>query len=143
MTNAVRASSLHMLSGAMTGSNLLGIVRELRRLNRSIAGPLERDLKQSDCPSLEVYEVLRELDESCDVHLRPVDLQKRLAVPQHRLSRLIDRLVKAGYVDREKSRSDARGHFVTLTDSGRRVLNDSSSVISASLLRYFYRTRRV
>src|SRR6202035_3454662 len=39
--------------------HLFGIISELRRLNRSIALPLERDLKRAGCPPLERCEVLR------------------------------------------------------------------------------------
>jgi DNA-binding MarR family transcriptional regulator len=125
-----------------TEKKLVGIVSELRRLNRAIAAPLERDLKRAGCPSLEAYEVLRAIEQSGDVPLRPVELQTRLALPQHKMSRLIDRLAKDGYVEREKSSSDARGHFVVLTESGRRISKDASSVLRASLCRYFYGKRR-
>jgi DNA-binding MarR family transcriptional regulator len=125
-----------------TERDLVGIVSELRCLNRTITLPLERDLKRAGCLALESYEVLREIDESGDVHLRPVELQTRLAVPQHRMSRLIDRLAKDGYVEREKAASDARGNFVVITDSGRRALKDASSVVSAAVRRFFYGRRR-
>jgi predicted SnoaL-like aldol condensation-catalyzing enzyme len=80
--------------------HLFGIISELRRLNRSIALPLERDLKRAGCPPLERCEVLREIDESGDVPLSPVELQTRLAIPRDRISRLIDRLAKDGYIER-------------------------------------------
>jgi DNA-binding MarR family transcriptional regulator len=141
--DGTRLSTVRKWSGAIpTERNLVGIVSEIRRLNRTITAPLERDLKRAGYPSLESYEVLREIDASGDVHLRPVELQTRLAVPQHRMSRLIDGLAKDGYVEREKIGSDARGHFVIITDSGRRALKDASSVLSAAMRRFFYRTRR-
>ena len=122
--------------------NLISIVNELRRLNRTITVPLERDLKRAGCPALESCEVLREIDQSGDVQLIPVELQTRLAVPQHRMSRLIDGLVEDGYVERKKPASDARGHFVVITDLGRRALKDASSVVSAGVRRFFYGKRR-
>jgi DNA-binding MarR family transcriptional regulator len=129
-------------SGAIpTERNLLGIVSELRRLNRVITVPLERDLKRAGCPPLERYEVLRELGESGDVHLGPAELQIRLAVPQPRMSRLIDGLAKDGYVERKKAASHAGGHFIVITDSGRRALKDASSVLSAAMRRFFYKKR--
>jgi len=140
--DVARVSAVRKWSGAIpTERNLVGIVSELRRLNRTITVPLERDLKRAGCPPLESYEVLREIDESGDVHLRPVELQTRLAVPRHRMSRLIDGLAKDGYVEREKAASDARGHFVVITDSGRRALKDASSVLSAAVRQFFYRKR--
>ena len=139
MRNAARVGAVRRWNGAVpTEKYLVGIVSELRHLNRTITAPLERDLKRAGCPSLETYEVLRAIEESGDVPLRPVELQTRLALPQQKMSRLIDRLAKDGYVEREKPPSDARGHFVVLTNSGRRICKEASSVLCASLRRYFY-----
>ena len=118
--------------------HLFGIISELRRLNRSIALPLERDLKRAGCPPLERYEVLREIGESGDVHLSPVELQTRLAVPRDRMLRLIDRLAKDGYIERERVASDGSEHFVVITDSGRRASKHASLVLSAALRQFFY-----
>ena len=118
--------------------HLLGIISELRRLNRSIALPLERDLKRAGCPPLERYEVLREIDESGDVHLSLVELQTRLAVPRDRMSRLIDRLAKDGYIERERVIPHRREHFVVITDLGRRASKHASSVLSVALRKFFY-----
>jgi predicted SnoaL-like aldol condensation-catalyzing enzyme len=126
------------VSAIPSEQHLFGIISELRRLNRSIGLPLERDLKRAGCPPLERYEVLREIDESGDVHLSPVELQTRLAVPRDRMSRLIDRLAKDGYIERERVASDGRGHFVVITDLGRRASKHASSVLSAALREFFY-----
>ena len=125
-----------------TERNLVGIISEIRRLNRTITAPLERDLKRAGCPPLESYEVLRALEESGDVHLRPVELQTRLAVPRNRMSRLIDRLVREGYVKREKAASDQKGHFVVITDLGRRASKDASSILLAAVRQFFYGEKR-
>jgi DNA-binding MarR family transcriptional regulator len=124
-----------------TERNLVGIISELRRLNRTITVRLERDLKRAGCLPLESYEVLRAIEESGDVPLRPAELQTRLAVPRNRMSRLIDRLAKDGYVEREKAASDTKGRFVVITDSGRRASEDASSVLSAAVRQFFYRRR--
>jgi DNA-binding MarR family transcriptional regulator len=120
---------------------LMSIVSEIRRLSRTITMPLERDLKRAGCLPLESYEVLREIHESGDAQLTTVELQTRLAVPRHRLSRLIARLVKNGYLGREKATSDAGTHIV-ITDLGRRASNNAASVISAVVRRFFYRKKR-
>src|SRR5882724_3927647 len=121
-----------------TERNLVGIVSELRRLNRTIAVPLERDLKRAGCPPLESCEVLRAIEESGDVHLRPVELETRLAVPRNRMSRLINRLAREGYVEREKAAYDQRGHRVAITELGRRASKEASSVLLAALQQFFY-----
>ena len=120
---------------------LVSIVSEIRRLSRTITMPLERELKRAGCPPLESYEVLREIHESGDGQLTTVELKIRLSVPGHRLSRLIDRLAKDGYVGREKATSDAGTHVV-ITDLGRRASNNAASVISAVVRRFFYRKKR-
>jgi DNA-binding MarR family transcriptional regulator len=54
------------------------------------------------------------------------------------MSRLIDHLVREGYVERQKEVSDRRGGFVVITDLGRRVSKDASSVLLAALRQFFY-----
>ena len=123
-----------------TERSLLHIVLELRRLNRTITTPLERDLKRAGCPPLESCEVLREIHASGDVHLGPADLQSRLAIPRHRMSRLVDRLASDGYV--ERAPSGAQNHLVVITDLGRRASSDASSVLSAAVRQFFYKKTR-
>jgi DNA-binding MarR family transcriptional regulator len=142
--HVARASALRKRSHTIpTVRNLFGIISELRRLNRTIAVPLERDLKRAGCPPLESFEVLHEIDDSGDVHLTPVDLQTRLAVPPHRMSRLIDRLVKDGYVERERGASEASGQVVVITDLGRRASRETSSVVLAAVRQFFYKKRQI
>lgn len=143
MRNVTRVSTIRESARTIPSERkLVAIVGEIRRLSRTITVPLERELKRAGYPTLESYEVLREIHESGEVHLTSVELQTRLAVPQHRMSRLIDRLAKEGYVEREKTTPDARSHFVVITDLGRRALEEASSVISAAVRRFFYRKKR-
>jgi DNA-binding MarR family transcriptional regulator len=125
-----------------TERNLVAVISELRRLNRTVTVPLERHLKRAGCPPLESYEVLRAIEECGDAHPRPAELQTQLAVPRQRMSRLIDHLVREGYVERQKEVSDRRGGFVVITDLGRRVSKDASSVLLAALRQFFYGKER-
>jgi DNA-binding MarR family transcriptional regulator len=133
-----RVSDLQMAAAIPTERNLVSIISELRRLNRAITVPLERDLKRAGCPPLETYEVLRAIEESGDVPLRPAELQTRLAVPRNRMSRLIDRLVRQGYVEREMAASDQSRQLVVITDLGRHASKEASTVLLAALRRFFY-----
>ena len=143
MRDYARVSAVRKRSGAIpTERNLVSIVCELRRLNRTITVRHERDLKRAGCPPLESCEVLREIAESGDARLKPADLQTRLAVPQHRMSQLINGLAKEGYVERERAGSGARGHVIVITDSGRRISKHASSVLLAAVREFFYRKRR-
>jgi DNA-binding MarR family transcriptional regulator len=141
--NVTRVSAIRESARTIPSERkLVVIVSEIRRLSRTVTVPLERELKCAGYLSLESHEVLREIHESGDVHLTAVELQALLAVPQHRMSRLIDRLAKEGYVEREKTTPDARSRFVVITDLGRCALDEASSVISAAVRRFFYKKKR-
>jgi DNA-binding MarR family transcriptional regulator len=128
--------------GIATERSLLHVVLELRRLNRTITTPLERDLKLAGCPPLESFEVLRAIHESGDMQLTSADLQSRLTVPERRMSRLVDRLARDGYVKCERTTSGARNHFVVITDLGRDASIEASTVLSAAVRQFFYKKAR-
>jgi DNA-binding MarR family transcriptional regulator len=49
------------------------------------------------------------------------ELAEQLVVARYNLTRIADRLVKAGLIERESCSSDGRGAFCVLTASGRRM----------------------
>ena len=53
--------------------------------------------------------------------LRPFELKDRLLLPQYSTSRLLDRMVKAGLVDRQDCGDDGRGQIVSVSRKGRSV----------------------
>lgn len=93
-------------------------------LNRAwtrVSGLIETRLKQAGHPPLAWYDVLWELEKMADCCLRPVELEARLLVQQHNLSRLLTRMEKAGLVEKLHCPEDRRGLRVRLTDAGREV----------------------
>lgn len=89
----------------------------LVRAQRCTLVSVERALKDSDCPPLEWYDVLLELDRAGP--LRPRDLQTRLLLPQSNLSRLLDRMEAAGAIERGRCPDDARCQWVSATGAGK------------------------
>lgn len=87
----------------------------LRAHARSI-GHVQGALKSAGLPALEWYDVLLELERGGP--LRPRDLQARLLLAQYNLSRLLDRLVAAGLIERRPCPDDKRGHLVAATADG-------------------------
>lgn len=65
------------------------------------------------------YEVLLYLHEADDHQLRMHELADSLLLSRSAVTRLIDRVEKAGLVCRSACESDRRGTFVVLTDEGR------------------------
>ncbi|GEN98515.1 MarR family transcriptional regulator [Novosphingobium sediminis] len=73
-------------------------------------------LRKLGLPPPEWYDVLLALERSGAQ--RPRDLQAALGVEQYAISRLLDRMVKAGLLERRPCPDDARGHTIRLTIEG-------------------------
>jgi len=73
--------------------------------------------------SLKEYDVLYTLSKSDDP-VRQADLHRRVLLSQPALSRLVDRLVARGFVERCDDPGDGRAVQVTLTDAGRQRQRD-------------------
>jgi DNA-binding MarR family transcriptional regulator len=74
-------------------------------------------LRSLGLPPPEWYDVLLAIERSGAQ--RPRDLQAMLGTEQYALSRLVDRMVKAGLLSRAPCPDDARGHTLHLTIEGR------------------------
>jgi DNA-binding MarR family transcriptional regulator len=96
----------------------------LMRAQRKALSGVEADMKAAGFPPLAWYDVLLELKKAGDAGLRPVELEDRLLLEQHNVSRLVDRLAAAGHVLRRPCLSDRRGHMLALTESGRSLLRE-------------------
>ncbi|MCR6491807.1 MarR family winged helix-turn-helix transcriptional regulator [Cellulomonas sp. P24] len=68
--------------------------------------------------SMREYDVLFTLSRAPGGRLRLRDLNRSILLSQPSLSRLVDRLERAGLVERRASADDARGITVQLTDAG-------------------------
>lgn len=104
------------------------VVRAWARLARAqylVLSRIESDLKVAGLPPLAWYDVLLELDRAgagagAD-GLRPFELERRLLLPQYGLSRLIDRIERAGFLERRPCAEDGRGQIVAITGAGREL----------------------
>lgn len=93
----------------------------INRAQKRLSDTIEGALKAAGLPLLSWYDVLWELEKAPDCCLRPVELEARLLMPQHNLSRLLTRMAAAGLVDKTRCPDDGRGQRVVLTDNGRRT----------------------
>lgn len=91
----------------------------LVRVQQTLLAAVERDLNAAGQPPLAWYDVLLELERAAQGRLRPNELQRRLLLAQYNLSRLLDRLERAGLVGREPCSDDGRGHWVVISHAGR------------------------
>jgi DNA-binding MarR family transcriptional regulator len=80
---------------------------------------IEGALKAANLPPLAWYDALLELERAGDRGLRPGELQSEMLLAQYNLSRLIDRIEHAGYVERRPCDDDGRGQVIVITSAGR------------------------
>ena len=79
---------------------------------------LERELQAEQALALTDYDVLVQLAAADDRRLRMSDLADRLLLSRSGATRLVDRLVAEGLVERVTCESDRRGQWAQLTDAG-------------------------
>jgi DNA-binding MarR family transcriptional regulator len=114
-------------------------VRAWTRLMRaqSLAlSAIEAELKRGGFPPLGWYDLLLEVRRGEPDGLRPYEIETRLLLAQHNVSRLIDRVAAAGYAERRPCVEDGRGHRVHITEAGRDLLTRMWPVYGAAIQRH-------
>lgn len=93
----------------------------LLRAQHAAQSYVEKVLKDAGLPPLSWYDVLLELERGDRAGLRPFELERQLLLPQYGLSRLLDRIEAAGYLERRPCEEDARGQVVVITKAGQQL----------------------
>ena len=93
--------------------------RGLLRVHSALVRDLDAELRASHGLSLHEYEVLLVLSDAPAERLRMSDLASAVLLSQSGLTRLVDRLVRVGLVERVRCEEDRRGHWAALTEGGR------------------------
>jgi len=83
------------------------------------------------------YEALLHLARAEDRRMRRVDLAERLILTASGVTRLLDGLEEAGYVDRASCASDRRVTYAVLTESGLAKLREASKSHVADIREIF------
>jgi DNA-binding MarR family transcriptional regulator len=94
----------------------------LLHAHHDVIGRLDRELREEHGLPLASYDVLLRLARAPDRALRMSDLADRVLRSPSGLTRLVDRLVSKGLVERRPDPDDARGTLAVLTPQGSRVL---------------------
>lgn len=80
---------------------------------------MEAALAAAGLPSLDWYDVLWVLENAPEGRLRMADLARRAVFSRSNVTRLADRMEKAGFVARADCPQDGRGTVCTITARGR------------------------
>lgn len=98
------------------------VVRAWARLMKAqqlARGAIEHELKAAGLPALVWYDVLLEVERAGDGGLRQRELEHAMLIAQYNLSRLIDRIERAGYLERQECEDDGRGQLIVITERGK------------------------
>ena len=96
--------------------------RGMLQVHAAVTRALDTELRVEHDLPLSSYEVLMFLADAEGERMRMADIADRALVSRSGLTRLIDRLVDAGLVERCTCADDGRGAFAQLTGAGRAKL---------------------
>src|ERR1700710_2078118 len=105
----------------------------LTRTHAAIVQRLQEMLSASDFPPLPWYEVLATVAEAPGEQMRMGDLAEALVITRGGLTKLVDRLVKAGLLERVFCATDRRVSYAALTPAGRAVIAEPEVAFPANL----------
>lgn len=105
-------------------------------VQQRVLAAVEGELAAAGLPPLGWYDALLELRREGEAGLRPMALQERLLVSQPNVSRLLDRLARAGLIERRPCPDDRRGQLAAITPAGRELLARMWPVYRAAIQRH-------
>ena len=105
------------------GPDELRAWRGLLKAHAALTTALDIDLRREHGLSVPAYEVLMFVGDADGGKLRMADIADRVLLSRSGLTRLVDRLVQDGLVERRACDDDGRGSFALLTPAGRAKLD--------------------
>jgi DNA-binding MarR family transcriptional regulator len=114
----------------------LEVWRAFDRAHAGVARQLEADLVQMHRLPLAWYEVLARLAEADGRRLRMSQLADMVMLSPSGMTRLIDRMINAGLIQRIPAEQDARGTYAALADAGKRRLDEAVGTHESGVRHY-------
>jgi DNA-binding MarR family transcriptional regulator len=105
----------------------------LTRTHAAVTQRLQDALAQAEFPPLPWYEMLATLADAPEQRMRMGDLAEALVITRGGLTKLVDRLIKAGLLERTFCESDRRVSYATLLPAGADLLAEMRPVVVAEL----------
>lgn len=115
----------------------MAVWRQFLEVHARVVGALEEELLEARDLPLAWYDVLVALSTAPGRRLRMQDLARRVLFSRSGLTRLVDRMVGAGLVERAPCPDDRRGTFAVCTRAGLDALRAASGVHLAGVRRHF------
>lgn len=105
----------------------------ITRTHAAVTGRLQEALTAAGLPPLAWFEVLATLAESPEQRLKMGELADALVITRGGLTKLVDRLIKAGLLARAFCETDRRVSYATLLPAGLELLEEMRPVVSGEL----------
>ena len=109
----------------------------LVRANAAATRGLSAELLEEHGLTINDYECLLKIARAEGGQLRRVDLSRELLLTPSGITRLLEGLERAGYVERKNCAPDARVAYAALTPAGRKKLKEASGSHVASIRELF------
>ncbi|MDP9341234.1 MAG: MarR family transcriptional regulator [Actinomycetota bacterium] len=109
----------------------------LLHAHHDVVSKLDADLRDEHGLTFGSYDVLLRLARAPGRCLRMTDLARRVLMSPSGLTRMVDRLVSQGLVQRERFDGDARVMLARLTDRGRQVLRQAARTHVRGIRQHF------
>lgn len=123
----------------MLTAEQLRVWRAFITAHAAVIRRIERDLAAAGAIPLTWYDVLIELYEAPGRRLRLHHLADAVVLSRSGLTRLVDRLERAGLLTRETATTDRRGAFAVLTDAGIAAMREAWPVYARGIRDAFAR----
>jgi DNA-binding MarR family transcriptional regulator len=127
-------------TGAAPAGNPLGTCsphheawRSLAQTHAAVSGRLQDALAAAELPPLAWFEMLAAIAAADGQRMKMGELAEALVITRGGLTKLVDRLVKAGLIERTFCETDRRVSYATLLPAGAELLEEMVPVVSAEL----------
>jgi DNA-binding MarR family transcriptional regulator len=107
--------------------------RALAQTHAAVSGRLEEALADANLPPLPWFETMAAIAEADDQRMKMGELAEALVITRGGLTKLVDRLVKAGLIERTFCDTDRRVSYATLRPAGRDLLAEMTPIVATEL----------
>lgn len=109
----------------------------IAQTHAAITGRLQEALTAAELPPLPWFEVLATLDRAPEQRLKMGELAEALVITRGGLTKLVDRLIKAGLLERTFCETDRRVSYATLLPAGVELLGEMRPIVRGELAAAF------
>lgn len=109
----------------------------ISQAHAAVTGRLQEVLTAAELPPLPWFEVLATLDRAPEQRLKMGELAEALVITRGGLTKLVDRLIKAGLLERTFCETDRRVSYATLLPAGAELLAEMRPLVRAELAAAF------